>query len=92
MNYRLEIHEGVGSGPFVELDRVTGISQTITNSSRFTISENTTSGVARTSPMLGHSVGTLRVYEILRKVQKHLGGGPGHALSAYGERTSVRDS
>ena len=24
--------------------------------------------------MLGHSMGILRVYEILRKVQKHLGG------------------
>ena len=29
------------------------------------------SGVARTSPMLGHSMGTLRLYEILREVQKH---------------------
>ena len=33
------------------------------------------SGVARTSPMLGHSMGTLRLYEILREVQKYLGGG-----------------
>ena len=41
-----------------------------------------TSGVARTSPMLGHSMGILRLYEILRKVQKHLGGLE-HALSAY---------
>ena len=32
------------------------------------------SGVARTSPMLGHSMGTLRLFEILRKVQKHLEG------------------
>ena len=40
------------------------------------------SGVARTSPMLGHSMDILRLYEILRKVQKHLGG-LGHALSAY---------
>ena len=39
------------------------------------------SGVARTSPMLGHSMGTLRLFEILRKVQKHLGG-LGHAFSA----------
>ena len=39
-------------------------------------------GVARSSPMLGHSMGILRLYEILRKVQKHLGG-LGHALSAY---------
>ena len=29
------------------------------------------SGVARTSPMLGHSMGTLCLYEILREVQKH---------------------
>ena len=42
MNYRLEIRE-VGRGcTFVELGRVTGVSQTITNSSQFTISENTT--------------------------------------------------
>ena len=34
--------------------------------------------------MLGHSMGTLRLYKLLRKVQKHLGG-LGHALSAYGE-------
>ena len=40
------------------------------------------SGVARTSPMLGHSMGILRLYEILCKVQKHLGG-LGHALSSY---------
>ena len=39
-------------------------------------------GVARTSPMLGHSMGILRLYEILCKVQKYLGG-LGHALSAY---------
>ena len=32
--------------------------------------------------MLGHSMGILRLYEILRKVQKHLGG-LRHALSAY---------
>ena len=31
-------------------------------------------GVARTSPMLGHSIGTLRLYELLHEVQKHLGG------------------
>ena len=35
--------------------------------------------------MLGHSMGILCLYEILRKVQKHLGGS-GHALSAYDER------
>ena len=29
-------------------------------------------------------MGTLRLYKLLRKVQKHLGG-LGHALSAYGE-------
>ena len=29
------------------------------------------SGVARTSAMLGHSMGILRLHEILRKVQKH---------------------
>ena len=29
-----------------------------------------TSGVARTSPLLGHSMGTLRLYELLREVQK----------------------
>ena len=34
--------------------------------------------------MLGHSMGTLRLYKLLRKVQKHLGD-LGHALSAYGE-------
>ena len=32
--------------------------------------------------MLGHNMGILRSYEILRKVQKHLGG-LGHALSVY---------
>ena len=32
--------------------------------------------------MLGHSMGILRLYEILREVQKHLGG-LGHGLSAY---------
>ena len=32
------------------------------------------SGVARTSRMLGHSMGTLRLYELLREVQKHLRG------------------
>ena len=37
------------------------------------------SGVARTLLMLGHSMGTLCLYKILRKVQKHLGGS-GHAL------------
>ena len=42
VNYRLEIQEGIGSGPFVELDRVTGISQDIRSSSQFIISENTT--------------------------------------------------
>ena len=31
------------------------------------------SGIARTPSMLGHSMGTLRLYELLRKVQKHLG-------------------
>ena len=31
------------------------------------------SGVARTSPMLGHSMGTLRLYELTREVQKLLG-------------------
>ena len=39
------------------------------------------SGVARTSPMLGHSMGTLRLYEILREVQKYLGGGRSRAWS-----------
>ena len=34
--------------------------------------------------MLGHSMGILRLYKILRKVQKRLGGLE-HALSAYGE-------
>ena len=29
------------------------------------------SGVAKILPMLGHSMGILRLYEILRKVQKH---------------------
>ena len=29
-----------------------------------------TSGVARTSPMLGHSMGTLRLYEFPHEVQK----------------------
>ena len=40
------------------------------------------SGVARTSLMLGHSMGILHMYEIWRNVQKHLGG-LGRALSAY---------
>ena len=42
-------------------------------------------GVARTSPMLGHSMAILRLYEILRKMQKHLGD-LGHVLSAYAVR------
>ena len=42
VNYRLEIREVGRGGPFVELDRVSGVSQTITNSSQFIISENTT--------------------------------------------------
>ena len=40
VNYKLDIREVGGS--FVELDRVTGLSQTIRNSSQFIISENTT--------------------------------------------------
>ena len=40
------------------------------------------SDVARTSLVLGHSMGILCLYEILRKAQKHLGG-LGHALSSY---------
>ena len=35
------------------------------------------SGVARTSPMLGHSMGTLRLYELPREVQKLIGGSGG---------------
>ena len=35
------------------------------------------SGVARTSPMLGHNMGTLRLYEFLREVQKLLWGSRG---------------
>ena len=35
------------------------------------------SGVARTSPLLGHSVGTPRLYELLREVQKLIGGSVG---------------
>ena len=31
------------------------------------------SGVARTSPLPGHSMGTLRLYEIPREVQKLMG-------------------
>ena len=50
--------------------------------------ENNGRGIARTSPMLGHSKGILCLYEILRKVQKHLGGLE-HALSAYA--VSIRD-
>ena len=34
-----------------------------------------TSGVARTSPMLGHSMGTLRLYEFPHEVQKLRGSG-----------------
>ena len=34
-----------------------------------------TSAVARTPPMLGHSMGTLHLYGLPREVQKHLGGG-----------------
>ena len=40
VNYKLDIR-AVG-GSFVEVGRVTGLSQTIRNSSQFTISENTT--------------------------------------------------
>ena len=32
------------------------------------------SGVARTSPLLGHSMGTLCLYKLPRKVQKLIGG------------------
>ena len=32
------------------------------------------SGVARTSPLLGHSMGTLHLYKLLREVQKLMGG------------------
>ena len=32
------------------------------------------SGVAGISPILGHSIGTLSLYKILCKMQKHLGG------------------
>ena len=35
------------------------------------------SGVARTSPMLGHSMGTLRLYELPCEMQKLLGGSGG---------------
>ena len=35
------------------------------------------SGVARTSPLLGHSMGTLRLYELSREVQKLIGGSGG---------------
>ena len=35
------------------------------------------SGVAVTSPLLGHSMGTLRLYELPRKVQKLIGGSGG---------------
>ena len=42
VNYKLDIREVGGSGTFVELDRVAGLSQTIRNSSQFIISENTT--------------------------------------------------
>ena len=37
------------------------------------------SGVARTSPLLGHSMGTLRLYELPRKVQKLIGGSGEHS-------------
>ena len=37
------------------------------------LGQATISGVARTSPMLGHSMGTLRLYELLREVRKLLG-------------------
>ena len=37
------------------------------------------SGVARTSPLLGHSMGTLHLYELPREVQKLIGG-PGGIL------------
>ena len=44
------------------------------------------SGVARTPSMLGHSMGTLHLYELLCKVQKHLGGWGmlSHIVSAWG--------
>ena len=35
------------------------------------------SGVAKTSPLLGHSVGTLRLYELPREVQKLIVGSGG---------------
>ena len=35
------------------------------------------SGVARTSPLLGHSMGTLRLYELPHKVQKLIVGSRG---------------
>ena len=35
-------------------------------------------GVARTSPFLGHSMGTLRLYELPREVQKLMGRSGGH--------------
>ena len=35
------------------------------------------SGVARISPLLGHSMGTLRLYELPREVQKLIGGSGG---------------
>ena len=35
------------------------------------------SGVARKSPILGHSMGTLHLYELVREVQKFLGGSGG---------------
>ena len=38
------------------------------------------SGVARRLPMLGHSMGTLCLYEVLRSVQKHLRGSEANSL------------
>ena len=35
------------------------------------------SGVARISPLLGHSMGTLRLYELPREVQRLIGGSGG---------------
>ena len=50
------------------------------------------SGVARRLPMLGHSMGTLCLYEVLRSVQKHLRGSEANSLCVrwvYKTRNSV---
>ena len=49
------------------------------------------SGVARTSSLLGHSMGTLRLYKLAHEVQKLIGGVWGHPPSENLEFYSLPD-